>query len=331
MSNYSQHHLLATGKYPETILAEFLNIIGQVEEKVECTRQILVENKHFDAIEAFKRLDYNRNGKVTPQCLSLFLEENHIYLQAESINLLFEELDRDGDGVLDWDEFIKTIISRECNFYESGNGNHSQHQVGRLHPDLEFSMSRIFEEELAGLIKMEKFKLQLSIHPDLGTVRSFRLLDPTDRGFFDLRDIKEFITEHFDVITFQRAERILRRLDLDCDGKVIYQEWNQTTKPRSLNDNLIGEIDSNEEWLKEQELRLKIEKIVSPEKFLKEKYDSDSIHKSKVNITPSKQYIRTPIDNQVSAQEKDSYYNSIPIKTSNFTATMGDSVKITQN
>ena len=61
-----QTSLILDGSLPKTILAKFLDLIGQMEEKVEVTRQILVENKHFDAITAFKRLDYNQNGMITP-------------------------------------------------------------------------------------------------------------------------------------------------------------------------------------------------------------------------------------------------------------------------
>ena len=80
-----------------------------------------MEHRHFDAVVTFRRLDYNRDGRITPECLSLFLEENNIYLQAESINLLFDELDRDGDGFIDWEEFVRTVISKECTFYEEGD------------------------------------------------------------------------------------------------------------------------------------------------------------------------------------------------------------------
>ena len=221
---------------PEAILAEFLNNIGMIEEKVEVTRQILVENEDFDAIVAFRRLDYNDDGKLTPQCVSLFLEENQIYLQAESINLLFDELDRDRDGFIDWDEFVKTVISKEASFYEKGTElQNSLHHPQALQAELEHSICRIFEEELAGLIKMEKYKLQLSIHPELGMVQSFKMIDRFDKGYFDIRDIQKFVSQNLQHITMQRAERILRRLDLDYDGRVIYAEWNQSTRPKSLN------------------------------------------------------------------------------------------------
>jgi uncharacterized protein YuzE len=121
---------------------------------------------------------------------------------------------------------------------------------------------------------MEKFKLQLSMHPDLGLVNSFKMLDSYDRGYFDLRDIQEFITDHSQVITIQRAERILRRLDIDYDGKVIYQEWNKATKPRNLNDTLLIEIDQNENWLKEQEMKVRVDRIISPQKYVKDRYNS---------------------------------------------------------
>lgn len=110
-------------KRPGLMLAEFLEFIGRLEEKVEVTRQILVENPNFDAITAFKRLDYNQDGKITPQCLTLFLDENKIRIKSQCINILFDVIDRDQDGFIDWPEFVKTVITKEKSFNEKANSN----------------------------------------------------------------------------------------------------------------------------------------------------------------------------------------------------------------
>jgi len=53
----------------------------------------------------------------------------------------------------------------------------------------------------------------------------FNLIDKEGQGYVDIRDLYNFMTEHLGTTTYQRAERVLRRLDLDSDGKIDFAEF----------------------------------------------------------------------------------------------------------
>lgn len=205
-------------------------------------------------------------------------------------------VDRDGDGFIDWPEFVKTVISKEASFSERESSHDAMMQhPANLEPELEYSLCRVFEEELDGILKLEKYKLQLSIHPDLGLIQSFKLLDPFGKGYFDQIDLQEFISAHFYPVSQYRAERIFRRLDLDYDGRVGYQEWNHVARPREINDTMMLDMQRNADWVRDQEVDRKYEKVMSPEKFEKTFYDDLDIHASKIAISPTKEYVRVPV------------------------------------
>lgn len=42
-------------------------------------------------------------------------------------------------------------------------------------------------------------------------------------------------------------------------------------------------------------MKLRTDKILSPQKFAKNTYNRNSVHKSKVTISPSKMYVRAPV------------------------------------
>ena len=83
---------------------------------------------------------------------------------------------------------------------------------------------------------------------------------------------------------------------MDYDGRVAYHEWNHVARPREINETMLLEADRNADWLSEHQMNLKYEKVMSPEKFEKTFFDETSIHKSKIPISPTKDYIRVPVD-----------------------------------
>jgi Ca2+-binding EF-hand superfamily protein len=94
-------------------LARYLEKIGEIEEKVEATRFVLMENQNFDISGLFSLVADLATDKITKISLRRFLESNYISLQSESINLLFSSMDRDRDGVINFRDFYDSISGRQ--------------------------------------------------------------------------------------------------------------------------------------------------------------------------------------------------------------------------
>eukprot|EP00330_Aristerostoma_sp_ATCC50986_P000951 CAMPEP_0114579374 /NCGR_PEP_ID=MMETSP0125-20121206/3759_1 /TAXON_ID=485358 ORGANISM="Aristerostoma sp., Strain ATCC 50986" /NCGR_SAMPLE_ID=MMETSP0125 /ASSEMBLY_ACC=CAM_ASM_000245 /LENGTH=105 /DNA_ID=CAMNT_0001770071 /DNA_START=1045 /DNA_END=1362 /DNA_ORIENTATION=- len=69
---------------------------------------------------AFKMFDKDGNGKISPDELKQVLGNNQVYAQKDNSfwNELIKEADIDGDGEIDYNEFI-TLMSKAANEVKS--------------------------------------------------------------------------------------------------------------------------------------------------------------------------------------------------------------------
>jgi hypothetical protein len=69
-------------------LANWIIELSEVERKIELTRQILVENRHFDAVKAFWRVDRREANEINFMDFLAFLDDNTMLSGMNSANLL---------------------------------------------------------------------------------------------------------------------------------------------------------------------------------------------------------------------------------------------------
>lgn len=277
-------------------LANLLNLVANIERRVEITRQVLVENRDFDAVKVFRHLDIRKRNKISKKNLQKFLEDNEVELLSKEMELLFDHLDRDGDNCIDWEEFIKTVISKDCSFYEETNYESTGAHVD-LKLELRHSLARVFEEEVRGLMELDRAKEELFKDLNFDIVQAFKTLDVGEKSYIDIRDIYDFVSYQIGQITYSRAEKILRRLDIDLDGRIIFQEWEIALRPRCLGTEggaVYDKIIRDDEWALEQKIRAAQEKTAK--KILAQhqgKHDQkNTLKESRISITPTRIYRR---------------------------------------
>ncbi len=211
-----------------TRLAELLLEFSEVERGVEVTRQVLLENINFDPCHAFWHLDRRNTNQISIADLGCFLEENNILTTRSELQSLFNHLDQNRDGIIDWPEFITTVISKEGSFYEVGRSTFT------LPLEVEHSLARVFGEELAGLKRLEALKRALRKRPGFSLEAGFDHLDREKKGWISERDLFRFMDSQIGPVTHSISERTLRRLDTDCDGKIVFREWKQNLTPSGI-------------------------------------------------------------------------------------------------
>lgn len=156
------------------------------------------------------------------------------------------------------------------------------------------------------------------MHPELGLVNCFRIIDDYGQGYFDINDLRIFLRHYLPSLSQQKLERIFRRMDLDYDGRVTYEEWNQVARPRDIEDTIILDAEKNADFIADQKTRKRYEKAISPEKFKKTIYDEEAMHSSRISISPTKEYIRIPVvtaTQTISNIAPKSDYSHLPVNT----------------
>ena len=89
---------------------DFLLAVGNGELSVENLRQQLAHNREFEAFSVFVRLDRAQDGVLDAHDIADFLRGNgHSYGLADVTHLV-RYFDIDGDGALNYTEFLQMIL-----------------------------------------------------------------------------------------------------------------------------------------------------------------------------------------------------------------------------
>uniref|UniRef100_A0A1B6C7M9 EF-hand domain-containing protein n=1 Tax=Clastoptera arizonana TaxID=38151 RepID=A0A1B6C7M9_9HEMI len=88
----------------------------EFEEFVTLAATFLTEEEHQDAAamqeelrEAFRLYDKEGNGYITTEVLREILKELDDKITAEDLDSMIEEIDSDGSGTVDFDEFMEVM------------------------------------------------------------------------------------------------------------------------------------------------------------------------------------------------------------------------------
>lgn len=220
-----------------------LNELADLEKSVEMSRNELLSNPNFCATKVFNYLDIRNRGFLVARDIRLFLEKNSVFVTKIESELVFNSFDMDQDGKINWYEFCDTVISANYDY---------DTLVDRdvlISSKLQESIVNILMNELEGLKMIEKYKHRvLEIECDEYNLdKLFEELDTIQKGFMDVRDVYDFLKAHSSSVAYARAERVLRRLDGDADGKINFDDWIDGLIPESKDPNKyeLGESKEN--------------------------------------------------------------------------------------
>ena len=206
--------------------AALLAEMGQAEQNIEVTRQVLCSRSEFCALSAFGRLTRNMHGGITLTELKDFFNECEIFPDSFELDLLFVSIDYDQDALITFDEFMGQIMSREEK-YEPEQGKDVKFTI-----EVENSLMRVFQQELENQKVLEKKRRKLWDTPDLEEAVLFDLLDVDKHGSLTVEDLHNFLKPYWgkkhQLVT---SERIFRRMDEDRDGNLTYDEFVRHLRP----------------------------------------------------------------------------------------------------
>ena len=204
---------------------DLLNEYGEAETKSEITRQVLFERRDYDSYSLYRRVLDGDVGGISRAALRTFLNDCNLFPLETDLDLLFWNLDKDGDGLLSWSEFLAVVVPKE---HASITPQYGATRHFTL--EAEHSLMRVFEQELANQRSLEDARKRL--HMSSYTESSlFDLVDRNLNSWISLPDMEAFLKSRFAGSTFLKTERAFRRVDEDNDGRVIFEEFLRAVRP----------------------------------------------------------------------------------------------------
>ncbi|KAE8747958.1 hypothetical protein FOCC_FOCC005348 [Frankliniella occidentalis] len=115
-----------TGSIPCDMVADILRLMGQpfnkkiLEELIEEFEEFITLAAKFiveedaeamqkELREAFRLYDKEGNGYIPTSCLKEILRELDDQLTEQELNMMIDEIDSDGSGTVDFDEFMEMM------------------------------------------------------------------------------------------------------------------------------------------------------------------------------------------------------------------------------
>ena len=204
---------------------DLLHEYAEAETRAEITRQVLYERRDFDAYSAFRRVNGSHLTGVSRNALKTYLNDCGLFPLEADLDLLFWNTDKDGDGLINWTEFLETVMSKENAYVTPQYGDLRSFTI-----ELEHSLMRIFEQEMVNQRNLEDARRTLSLS-SFTESKLFDLVDLERKGWLTLNDLDAFLKSRYAGSTYAKSERAFRRMDEDRDGKVVFEEFLRAVRP----------------------------------------------------------------------------------------------------
>ena len=175
-------------------------------------------------------------GKISAYDINQFLQENMVdYITEVECFHMFNFFDRDGDGFLDFADFLTLVLPNVDMALRAKVSQRQNYDVGkndRLQSNVEFELSRLLEKEIHYHVKVEIEKKELECMDDFNTVAVFTMMDPLNYGYLDFENLKTFISKFKNhEMGKDEINAILRRMSNDTDAKITFREFSLGITP----------------------------------------------------------------------------------------------------
>ncbi|KAF3794343.1 putative calcium-binding protein [Nymphaea thermarum] len=166
---------------------------------LQCHSLRKVDRRDADLRRVFAIFDHNNDGFITQEELKESMENVGLFLSDEELDSVVRNLDADGDGCLDLEEF--------CVLYESMTGG-GKRGTG--------------DEEIKGVGAV--------VVGDDELKEAFDVFDVNGDGFISVEELSSVLGSLRLKNGWRECKEMIQKVDLDGDGRVNFQEFQQMMK-----------------------------------------------------------------------------------------------------
>ena len=198
-------------------IAELFQIIAEYERSIEISRQVLSDCYDFCVYQIFNYLDQDKKNCIDYKDIIDYLRSKGIFSTDNEARLLILFYDQDFDGSLTYNEFINLVQS------EKTNRRPSKYTNEKLSFNVDYSLGKLLEKEIElARIILDKL-VDIQCRHDFNVRRIFHSIGC---GFINSDKIREFLIRNGISFLDSDIRAIMKRLDLNRDGRVDLNELN---------------------------------------------------------------------------------------------------------
>eukprot|EP00420_Gonyaulax_spinifera_P010636 CAMPEP_0197942536 /NCGR_PEP_ID=MMETSP1439-20131203/124461_1 /TAXON_ID=66791 /ORGANISM="Gonyaulax spinifera, Strain CCMP409" /LENGTH=299 /DNA_ID=CAMNT_0043565793 /DNA_START=68 /DNA_END=969 /DNA_ORIENTATION=- len=224
--------------------------IGYEEFLKMMTHKILNRDPKDEILKAFRLFDDDETGKISFKNLKRVAKELGERMTDEELQEMVDEADRDGDGEVNEEEFLR-IMKKTNLFFDlfdtDGSGEIDSKELKVAMRALGFEpkkeeiqkMISDVDDDGSGTIGYEEF-LKMMTHKILNRdpkdeiLKAFRLFDDDETGKISFKNLKRVAKELGERMTDEELQEMVDEADRDGDGEVNEEEFLRIMKKTNL-------------------------------------------------------------------------------------------------
>lgn len=217
------------------LLRSLLVAIGEGEISIEKQRKVLGKLVKFEPYCSFQRIDRRRTGFVDSMDILTFLRDNGFTEETEADTYyLMKFFDVDDDNKLNYTEFLTLVLPCDNAQLRNEIIMRPNYYVGLLDflpKTIEYELCKLFVKEIAFHRRIEAIKQELACKSDFDRKSGFKTIDDWTYNYIDFSNLKRFLKSTGHVATNKELAAIIRRLDLNADSRLSFDEFEEGIKP----------------------------------------------------------------------------------------------------
>lgn len=209
----------------------FLSSIAELDLHIEFNRKLLNQLPNFDGYFAFIRLTMGMRDEVTPAMISRFVALCGGTISDSSLKILVRMFDSRFCGALDYEDFLKLIISldcpdvnlRACDSMTESVDIATQNPLRCLSLEVEQYLLRFFKRACQFI---DIIRDDCETKTAVSDLNLFQTIDADNNGGIDYNNLQKYFASADCKIEDSKVISILRRIDINNDGKITQNEFN---------------------------------------------------------------------------------------------------------
>jgi Ca2+-binding EF-hand superfamily protein len=219
----------------EKFIVELIVNSIKLGRESEIMKQFICENEEFEPYAVFTRFDRFKKGFLEFSDFVNFLKDSgYNFLknskEMKGLSLLLEYYDSDVDGLLNFEEFLKFILTKDHTLIRSISTQKKTYKTNYnqfLNEELEMEICKLIlnEAKLFSLMNAKKLEITLTEEFEEDLLSIWKCLDKDDNGFISKEDIDAFLRTHMIILYEEEIKSFIYMFDEDNDGKINWNDF----------------------------------------------------------------------------------------------------------
>ena len=230
-------------------LVDYFAFIKNKEDKIDSIRSALHSQKNFNPKMLFQYIDNQNKNNITLNDLISFLNENSINFKEENLRRFIHNFDKDNDFCLNYKEFLGIILPLkdkdqllQNNLVSEIESNIDYEYIG-LDEIIKKIFGSLLAEEMDLITRCNKIIREILGYNGFTPYEAFLDIVNSNERYINENNLQYFLTKNNIEIKEEEIHQLMFRLDMDNDGKISYEEFQNMFLP--LNKNTLTTIQSD--------------------------------------------------------------------------------------